>query len=226
MWIGCYSSRAVMRVCARASLERAAADGATRLPPALSPICAPAGGGLLLLRRSQSKCKCFCARDANGQSVDRVTLTQGAVAVAVATDALAVPSRPKASPSPTARQATALGLRCHAKRWPIESYAQKFDERAKSRSGKFLSLDSRPRMSAVHHLATLDRARGYRPSFRPCHATARWAAECFGMAPNVSRARVGGCRASHQHRQRALDAQPHHHLGDRPAERVRAIERS
>jgi hypothetical protein len=103
-----------MRVRARASLERAAADGATRLPPALSPICAPAGGGLLLLRRSQSKCKCFCARDANGQSVDRVTLTQGAVAVAVATNALAVPSRPKASPSPTARQATAPGLRCAA----------------------------------------------------------------------------------------------------------------
>ena len=38
----------------------------------------------------------------------------------MATNALAVPSRPKASPSLTARQATALGLRCHAKRWPIE----------------------------------------------------------------------------------------------------------
>ena len=30
-------------------------------------FCAPAGGGLLLLRRSQSKRKCFCARDANAK---------------------------------------------------------------------------------------------------------------------------------------------------------------
>ena len=67
------------------------------------------------------KRKCFCVRDANGQSVDRVTLTQGAVAVAVATNALA------------------QGFDVTLSAGPL-SYAQKFDERAKSRSRKFLSF--------------------------------------------------------------------------------------